>query len=92
MRKSRDYDQYKTANISGKFSEAREECAHVTWGSDNPKSVAEAKESDLRIAEDALLSRLRPIQDGPDQSQDLRSRADPGSRIGSRVDSDNVPI
>jgi hypothetical protein len=32
-----------------------------------PMPVAEAKQSDLEIAEDAAISRLRPIQDGPDQ-------------------------
>jgi hypothetical protein len=31
-----------------------------------PRVSAEAKQSDLEAAEDAAVSRLRPIQDGPD--------------------------
>jgi hypothetical protein len=31
-----------------------------------PRVSAEAKQSDLETVEDAAVSRLRPIQDGPD--------------------------
>jgi hypothetical protein len=31
-----------------------------------PKPAAEAKQADIAISEDAAISRLRPIQDGPD--------------------------
>jgi hypothetical protein len=43
------------------------------------KSIAEAEESSLRIAEDAALSRLRPVPDGPCQWAVHRSSADTGS-------------
>jgi hypothetical protein len=57
------------------------------------KSVAEAKQSNLHIAEDAALSRLRPIPDGPDQWMVHRSSADSGScGPTAPLDSDNVPI
>jgi hypothetical protein len=32
-----------------------------------PKPTAEAQEKDLQVAEEAAVSRLRPIPDGPDQ-------------------------
>jgi hypothetical protein len=44
---------------------------------------AEAKQSDLETAEDAALSRLRPIQDGPDQWQEHRNSAGTGSGISA---------
>jgi hypothetical protein len=47
-----------------KFSHA---LAEMNLDSFIPRLAAEAKPSDLRIAEDAALSRLLPIQDGPDQ-------------------------
>jgi hypothetical protein len=47
-----------------KFSRALAKMRHKSW---IPKSTAEAKQSDLHIAEDAALSRLRPIPDGSDQ-------------------------
>jgi hypothetical protein len=47
-----------------KFSRALAKMRHKSW---TPKSAAEAKQSDLHIAEDAALSRLRPIPDGSDQ-------------------------
>jgi hypothetical protein len=40
-----------------------------------PQPVAEAKQADLEVSEDAALSRLRPIQDGPDLWQEHRSSA-----------------
>jgi hypothetical protein len=40
-----------------------------------PRPAAEAKQSDLETAEDAALSRLRPIKDGPDQWQEHSSAA-----------------
>jgi hypothetical protein len=73
-----------------KFSEALAAMRHKSFTS---KPAAEAKESDLQIAEDAALSRLRPIPEGPDQWEVLRRRADSG--LGGPVaplDSDNVPI
>jgi hypothetical protein len=42
------------------------------WG---PQPAAEASQSDLETAEDAALSRLRPIQDGSDQWEEHRSSA-----------------
>jgi hypothetical protein len=41
--------------------------------------AAEANQSDLEIAEDTAISRLRPIQDGPDQWMEHRSSAVPVS-------------
>jgi hypothetical protein len=58
-----------------------------------PRATAEAKQSDLVIAEDAALWRLPPIPDGPDQWEVRRSSA--GTVSGDPVtplDSDNVPI
>jgi hypothetical protein len=46
------------------------------WG---PQPAAEASQSDLETAEDAALSRLRPIQDGSDQWEEHRSSAATGS-------------
>jgi hypothetical protein len=45
-----------------KLSQALAAMRHKSF---TPKSVAEAKPSDLNIAEDPALSRLRPIPDGP---------------------------
>jgi hypothetical protein len=73
-----------------KFSQALAVMRHKSW---TPKSVAEAKQSDRHIAEDAALSRLRPIPDGPDQWVVRRSSADTGSGgPGAPLDSDNVPL
>jgi hypothetical protein len=47
-----------------------------------PHPVAEAKQVDVEIAEDAAVSRLLPIQDGPDQRMEHRSSAESG--IGGR--------
>jgi hypothetical protein len=58
-----------------------------------PKSVAEAEESSLRIAEGSALSRLRPIPDSPNQWKVHRSSADTGSHAPpALIDSDNVLI
>jgi hypothetical protein len=57
------------------FSRALAKLRHRNW---EPKSTAEAQEKDLRIAEDAALSRLRPIHDGPDQWEICRSSSDTG--------------
>jgi hypothetical protein len=38
-----------------------------------PKPAAEAKQSNLETAEDVAISRLRPIQDGPDLWLEHRS-------------------
>jgi hypothetical protein len=46
------------------FSRALDKMRHKNLG---PLSTAEAQEKDLGIAEEAALSRLRPIPDGPDQ-------------------------
>jgi hypothetical protein len=40
-----------------------------------PRVSAEAKQSDLETAEDAAVSRLGPIQDGPDMWELHRSSA-----------------
>jgi hypothetical protein len=58
-----------------KFSQALATMRHKSF---LPKSAAEAKQSDLHIAEDAALSRLRPVPDGPDQWVVHRSSADTG--------------
>jgi hypothetical protein len=73
-----------------KFSQALAAMRHKPF---EPKSTAEAKEFDLRIAEDAALSRLRPIPDGPDQWASGRSSSgtDAGGP-GAPLDSDNAPI
>jgi hypothetical protein len=52
------------------FSRALAKLRHKNW---IPKSTAEAQERDLKIAEEASLSRLRPIPDRPDQWSLCRS-------------------
>jgi hypothetical protein len=47
-----------------KFSKALAAMRHKSL---TPRSTMEAKQPDPVIAEDAALSRLRPIPDGPDQ-------------------------
>jgi hypothetical protein len=47
-----------------KFSQALAKIRHKSF---TPRSPAEANQSDHEIAEDAAISRLRPIPDGPDQ-------------------------
>jgi hypothetical protein len=44
-----------------------------------PSVAAEAKQSDLETAEDAAISRLRPIQDGLDPWENDRSSGATGS-------------
>jgi hypothetical protein len=57
-----------------------------------PRTAAEAKQCDLVIAEDAAISRLRPIPDGPDQWEVHRSSADSGlGGPAAPLSSDNVP-
>jgi hypothetical protein len=51
--------------LSGMFQQAAFE----------PKPAAEAKQTDIEISEDAVISRLRPIQDGLDYWQEHRSSA-----------------
>jgi hypothetical protein len=46
------------------FSRALTKLRHKNW---TPKPTAEAQEKDLQVAEEAALSRLRSIPDGPDQ-------------------------
>jgi hypothetical protein len=60
-----------------KFSQA---LAGMNLDSFVPRPVAEAKPSDLMTAEDAALSRLLPIQDGPDQWEAHRSSSATGLR------------
>jgi hypothetical protein len=56
-----------------------------------PRSAVEAMASDLRTAEDAGLSRLLPIQDGPDQWEICRSSSGKGSGgPDAHLSSDNV--
>jgi hypothetical protein len=43
-----------------------------------PDPATEAKQSDLEIAEDAALSRLRPVHDGLDYWREHRSSAATG--------------
>jgi hypothetical protein len=72
-----------------KFSQVLAAMRHKSF---KPLSTAEAKESGLHIAEDAALSRLRPIPDGPDQWSICRSSS--GTVAGGRdapLDSENVP-
>jgi hypothetical protein len=59
-----------------KFSRALAKMRHKSW---TPKSTAEAKQSDLHIAEDAALSRLRPIPDGSYQLEMHRRMCGTGS-------------
>jgi hypothetical protein len=73
-----------------KFTQALVAMKHKSFV---PRSAAEAKQSDLHIAEDAALSRLRPIPDGPDQWGMHRSSSDSGSAgPAGPLDSDNVPV
>jgi hypothetical protein len=60
------------------FSEALAAMRHKSF---IPKPAADAKQVDVEIAEDASLSRLLPIQDGPDQWEIH------GSSVGQRSDS-----
>jgi hypothetical protein len=46
------------------FSMALAKLRHKNW---TPQSTAEAQQKDCQVDEDAALSRLRPIPDGPDQ-------------------------
>jgi hypothetical protein len=70
------------------FSQA---LAEMNLDSFVPRSTAEAKASDIRISEDAALSRLLPIQDGPDQWAVCRSSSGTGSGGPSaHLGSDNV--
>jgi hypothetical protein len=72
-----------------KFSQALVSVRHKSFV---PKSTAEANSSDLMIAEDAELSRLRPIPDGPDQLEIHRNSGETGSDIpNAHLSSDNVP-
>jgi hypothetical protein len=58
-----------------------------------PKSTREAKQSVIHIAENAALSRLRPITDGPGQLEVFRRSTDTDSGAsGAILDSDNVPV
>jgi hypothetical protein len=49
--------------------------AAMTLDEFTPQPAADAKQTDLEISKDAALSRLRPIQDGPDLWQEHRSSA-----------------
>jgi hypothetical protein len=73
-----------------KFSRALAAMRHKSF---TPKPTAVAEQYSLEIAEDAALSRLRPILDGPDQwvvhrSSEATESGGPGAPLGS----DNVPI
>jgi hypothetical protein len=48
-----------------RFSEAFSRLDHTNW---YPQPVAEAPDKSARVADDAAVSRLRPIPDGPNQS------------------------
>jgi hypothetical protein len=52
-----------------------DETTYQNWTS---KPTAEAQQKDCRIAEDAALSRLRPIPEGPDQWSLCRRSTDTG--------------
>jgi hypothetical protein len=58
------------------FSRALAGMRHKSF---EPKSVAEAGKSSLRMSEDAALSRLRPVPDGPCQWEAYGSSTDTGS-------------
>jgi hypothetical protein len=66
------------------FSRALAKLRHKNW---TPKSTAEAQEKDLQVAQEAALSRLRQIPDGPDQWSLCRSSTvtDGPSSLGSSV-------
>jgi hypothetical protein len=73
------------------FSRALAKLRHRNW---TPKSTAEAQEKDHQIAEEAALSRLRPIPDGPDQWSLCGSSTTtdgPASLGSSGVDTESVP-
>jgi hypothetical protein len=55
-----------------KFSEGLCRLDHSSWA---PQPTAEASEKSARIAEDAAVSRLRPVADGPNQWEMHRSSA-----------------
>jgi hypothetical protein len=56
------------------------------------KSTAEEKQPDIHIAEDAALSRLRPIPDGSDQLEAYRRCMDTDLGGLGHLDLDNAPI
>jgi hypothetical protein len=72
------------------FSRALAKLRRKNW---TPKSTAEAQKKDCQIAEDAALSRLRPIPDGPDPWELCRSStgtAGPPSQGSSVVGTGSV--
>jgi hypothetical protein len=72
------------------FSQALAAMRHKSF---TPKSTAEAEQSSLEMAEDAALSRLRPIPDGPDQWEVHRTSAVTEScGPAAPLDPDNVQI
>jgi hypothetical protein len=74
-----------------KFSKALRKLRHKNWV---PQPAAEAPEESLKIAQDAALSRLRPISDGPDQWERHRQSAvtvGPSSLGSSVVSSESTP-
>jgi hypothetical protein len=59
-----------------------------------PQPTTEASEKSARIAEDAAVSRLRPVADGPNQWVTHRNSAftaGPGSLSSSIVGTESVP-
>jgi hypothetical protein len=73
------------------FSMALARLRHKNW---TPKSTAEAQPKDCQIAEDAALSRLRPIPNGPDQWAACRSSTvtvGPSPQGSSVVGTESVP-
>jgi hypothetical protein len=72
-------------------SEGLSKLRHSKWA---PQPTAEASEKSARIAEDAAVSRLRPVSDGPNQWAMHRSRArtvGPPSLGSSAVGTESAP-
>jgi hypothetical protein len=74
-----------------KFSEGLSRLDHSTW---YPQPMAEAEETQARVAEDAAVSRLRTIPDGPNQWDMHRSSAFTGgpSSGSAMVGTGLVPV
>jgi hypothetical protein len=74
-----------------RFSEGLSKLRHSKWA---PQPTAEAPEKSAKIAEDAAISRLRPIADGPNQWVMHRSSAvtdGPVHASGSAVGTGSTP-
>jgi hypothetical protein len=72
FRNESQYTQYHMTLFSGALSS-------MNLADFQPPPSAEAKQDDIEIADEAAISRLRPIQDGLDYWQEHRSSAATGS-------------